>query len=277
MTAELSLRHLTTINARFAEGRAESAPEIASTELDDEDDEVEEINDKALINPVISWTRKYVDKGELKVSFNEVVKVRPIPATGKGRSCRGEERLKRRGRWPGRYSAENLESAEKDASEKSNGQGGVTSETRDDMQVVETEEYDPVSTERKEDSATGARSHEPCRWTLYVGSAKSSGKWADVDMSDSDEEEEPRRSPREPREQPDQSAEGNGAQDMVDVCLVEMEEGRRCTKRRSTRDADYELEHFEPVVQPDNHNDIFAGQCCRGQVVQGVKLGPASV
>ena len=75
-----------------------------------------------------------------------------------------------------------------------------------------------------------------------------------MDSSDSDDERESRRPGREPLELPDQAGEMNGAEDASEVCLIELEESQRCTTRRSNREADVELTHFEPVVQPDNRN-----------------------
>ena len=93
MLAELSLRHLKAIHAEFAEGRAESAPELGSTEIDDSQrDEIQDGSDN-----IISWVRKYLDRGERHVRFSDKVTVRPIPAEGKGRPCRGPARLLRRG------------------------------------------------------------------------------------------------------------------------------------------------------------------------------------
>ena len=81
-----------------------SAPEIGSTDIADEDDRIEGIVDKGIGNDVISWVRKFRERGDYGVRFDEKVKVRPIPAEGRGRSCRGPSGLERRGRWPGRSS-----------------------------------------------------------------------------------------------------------------------------------------------------------------------------
>ena len=78
MPAELMHRHLETINARPAGGRAESAPQIDSMEVE-------------------SWVQKWVDK---KVRFDEAVSVRPIPAVGRGRSCRGGAGRAKVATWP---------------------------------------------------------------------------------------------------------------------------------------------------------------------------------
>ena len=78
MPAELMHRHLETINARPAGGRAESAPQIDNVEVE-------------------SWVRKWVDK---KVRFDEAVSVRPIPAVGRGRSCRGGAARAKVATWP---------------------------------------------------------------------------------------------------------------------------------------------------------------------------------
>ena len=97
MTAELSMKHLETINAEFVEGRAESAPEIANVEKSDEE---EALNNGDVVGELVSWVRTMLDRGEQKVTFCESVQVRPIAATGLGRSCRGTARSSRRGRWP---------------------------------------------------------------------------------------------------------------------------------------------------------------------------------
>ena len=78
MPAELMHRHLETINAQPAGGRAESAPQIDSMEVE-------------------SWAQKWVDK---KVRFDEAVSVRPIPAVGRGRSCRGGAGRAKVATWP---------------------------------------------------------------------------------------------------------------------------------------------------------------------------------
>ena len=60
------------------------------------------MNDDGIIGELISWTRVIVDRGEQKVRFCEKVKVRPIPAIGLGKSCRGTGRSSHRRRWPKR-------------------------------------------------------------------------------------------------------------------------------------------------------------------------------
>ena len=97
MTAELSMKHLEAINAVFVDGRAESAPEIGNLEKSDGE---EALKDNEIEGELISWVRTVVDRGEQKVSFCETVRVRPIAATGLGKSCRGAGRSSRRGRWP---------------------------------------------------------------------------------------------------------------------------------------------------------------------------------
>jgi hypothetical protein len=99
MTAELSAKHLQAINAEFVDGRAETAPGIGSFEKSDGETT---LNDNDDIGELISWTRMIIDRGAQKVRFCEKVKVRPIPASGLGRSCRGTGRSSRRGRWPTR-------------------------------------------------------------------------------------------------------------------------------------------------------------------------------
>jgi hypothetical protein len=99
MTAELSAKHLEAIDAVIVDGPAETAPGIGSFEKSDGETT---LNDDGVIGELISWTRVIVDRGEQKVRFCEKVKVRPIPATGLGRSCRGTGRSSRRGRWPTR-------------------------------------------------------------------------------------------------------------------------------------------------------------------------------
>lgn len=97
MTAELSMKHLEAINAVFVDGRAESAPEIGNLEKSDGE---EALNDNKIAGELISWVRTVMDRGEQKVSFCETVRLRPIPAVGLGKSCRGAGRSSRRGRWP---------------------------------------------------------------------------------------------------------------------------------------------------------------------------------
>ena len=69
MHAELMGRHLATINAQPTCGRAESAPTIDAVGID---------------HGAKSWVQGWQEK---KVRFDEVVSIRPIPATGRGCSC----------------------------------------------------------------------------------------------------------------------------------------------------------------------------------------------
>ena len=79
MSADLMNKHLETISARAIVGRAESAPQIDT--LSNE-------------GSVVSWRQTWIER---KVSFCEEVEVRPIPSTGKGRSCKS--RQSRAARW----------------------------------------------------------------------------------------------------------------------------------------------------------------------------------
>lgn len=108
MTADLARRHLQTMNAKFDERRAERAPEINSNEIEAPDVESRVI-DRDIGSEVISWVRTYFDRNEQRAKFNETVSVRPIPATGKGRSCKGSSRYERRGRWPKRRPSDERE------------------------------------------------------------------------------------------------------------------------------------------------------------------------
>ena len=98
MSAELAGRHLEAINAKFIDGRAETAPEINN--VDEKSDGEEALNDGDVTGELVSWIRKSVERGDTKVTFNHVVQVRPIPSAGLGKSCRGGGRLSRRGSWP---------------------------------------------------------------------------------------------------------------------------------------------------------------------------------
>ena len=98
MTAELATRHLEAINAKFIDGRAETAPEI--NVVDEKSDGTEALSNDEDTAEVVSWVRKSVDRGGTKVRFNQVVQVRPIPSYGRGRSCKGDGRLSLRGSCP---------------------------------------------------------------------------------------------------------------------------------------------------------------------------------
>ena len=70
--ADVIKRHLNTMNAAITEGRAESAPEISSVLEEDPKSHAR------------AWIRSMPIR---KVHFDENVLIRPIPATGAGRSC----------------------------------------------------------------------------------------------------------------------------------------------------------------------------------------------
>ena len=63
-----------------------------------EDDHDEEM--KSHDGDVISWERKWIEKDAKEVRFAETVRVRPITAVGRQRSCRGARRSQLRGSWP---------------------------------------------------------------------------------------------------------------------------------------------------------------------------------
>ena len=92
MPADLMKRHLSTINARPTAGRAVSAPQIDSFH-DSEDDKVE------------FWVQIW---GEKRVTFNDTVFVRPIPADGRGLSCTSASRWTRRTRWASKAEAADI-------------------------------------------------------------------------------------------------------------------------------------------------------------------------
>ena len=74
-----------------------------------DDDDIEETL-KEGESTIMSWTRGWTDRGTPQVSFHEKVQARPIPASGRCRSCRGIGRKNIRGRWSSpRGSSENLE------------------------------------------------------------------------------------------------------------------------------------------------------------------------
>ena len=100
MPAELMKRHMTTLNLKVMDGRAETAPEI-----DDigDDDGSKESWLTTTDDQVTGWDRRFVVK---KLEFSEVVEIRPIPATGAMRPCNRRTRRSAFGRWPGTRRAE---------------------------------------------------------------------------------------------------------------------------------------------------------------------------
>jgi hypothetical protein len=106
MTADLSKRHLDAIAAAFVAGRAESAPEIGSLE-----DTTVELNDDGGDGGLMSWIRKYEVEEGRRVRFRPSVSVRPIPAVGAGRSCKGPGGRRKRGQWPRESAASAASSA----------------------------------------------------------------------------------------------------------------------------------------------------------------------
>ena len=109
MSAELSARHLQAINSKMVEGRAETAPEIDNIENENDDGDMEETL-KEEGSTIMSWPRRWIDRGTHRVSLHDKVQVRPIPAVGLCGVCRGNDRKKLRGRWSSpRGSSESLE------------------------------------------------------------------------------------------------------------------------------------------------------------------------
>ena len=94
MPAELMKRHMTTLNLKVMDGRAETAPEI-----DDigDDDGSKESWLTTTDDQVTGWDRRFVVK---KVEFSDVVEIRPIPANGAMRPCNRRTRRSAFGRWP---------------------------------------------------------------------------------------------------------------------------------------------------------------------------------
>jgi hypothetical protein len=248
MTAELSLRHLKAIHAEFAEGRAETAPEIGSAEMGEgdeigrlkiESEETERQKIGSADGDLISWVRAYIDRGERKVEFNEKVTIRPIPAVGRGQSCRGSLRSRRRGRWPEERAAR----AERQTTQKS------------DEKQRTAEGIDQIDTEQVNGSGQlEMRSHEPHREHPHVRSVKGSERWSDMD-SDSEGEQELYRALRNAYAtlDPAASRSNSGRADQIDS--VEIEPARSCESSRSSGEADFE--YVEPIVQPCNSNNDF--------------------
>ena len=251
MAADLSLKHLRAIHAEFAEGRAETAPEIGSTEIDDAGDRFEDINDGDIDGEIMSWTRKFVIRNDRPVRFNEIVKVRPIPAVGLGKSCRGTARTSRRGRWP------NEEAAGSDKATKGSVDIVIGSEEDDKasegiravktLREVESESSDQGSTERKESGCEAVGSHEPHEPAPRAQCKVQSRRWADMDSSDSDDDEVSQKT-----SQPCNSLERTSGMKIDESTrqddYEEIIEVRRCSKRRSTREGNFDgscIEHPE--------------------------------
>ena len=80
LTADVIKRHQTTITYRTAEGRAEAAPTLDSIEDDGVEARVQRLYEK-------------------RFHFSETVDVRPIPASGRGRSCKKQEYKSQQTKW----------------------------------------------------------------------------------------------------------------------------------------------------------------------------------
>ena len=177
MTADLSLRHLTTIAARFAEGRAESAPEI---------DTVEDATGARAIDggsggssDVTSWVRRIVDQN---VRFCESVSVRPIPAEGLGRKCQRSNRKRMQGRWQ-RGEPQPASQASLELAIKSSAAEGVDS-------VVTEGEMIEVMVSREKGCATARSESHEIRRAEGARHVCGIGKWSSWKDSSSDSDEE---------------------------------------------------------------------------------------
>jgi hypothetical protein len=184
MTADLSKRHLDAIAAAFVDGRAESAPEIGSIE-----DTTVELEDDDGDGGLLSWVRKFEVIEGRKVRFRPSVDIRPIPAVGAGRSCRGPERKKKRGQWPRQerpVSVTSLEltiaatAASAASAGSSESDGGAKSEG--ELKAVVHREIGGA--------AAGQRLHDPQQAAAHTcGQSGKAFNWKDA-ASDSDEEAE---------------------------------------------------------------------------------------
>ena len=271
MTADLSRRHLETIHAEFAEGRAETAPEIGSADIDESDDEEEDLKSGDIDGGVISWVRKFIERGEQKVKFHETVNVRPVPAVGLGRSCRGTSSMSRRGRWPGSEDKAAKTKAAKDVidtieEKKDEEQVDMTGETKRTLMEDGIKDIDPRSTERTRGEDQAAGSHEPCGPNLSVREVVKTRRWADMDSSDSEDESLHRPVARDVREETVSSSEGNGDEDTRQISYLGIDGGESCRRRRSkSEDApDFDFVYAEPQAQRDA-NFVFTGHCTVSQ------------
>ena len=93
MTAELASKHLSTLNMKMTEGRAESAPSLSSVGIDKSSD------GRLIMSVVHGWyedstTNRKVDKA---VRFDTLIRYRGIPA--EGRMLKTPERGKARAKW----------------------------------------------------------------------------------------------------------------------------------------------------------------------------------
>ena len=190
MAADLSMRHLTAINAGFVNGRAESAPEIGS--LEDTTLELEvDVGDGGLL----SWIRKQAIVFGQKVRFRPLVEVRPIPAVGAGKSCRGPERKKKRGRWPAVEaqrpgpSSVGIQKLDSIAPSSTTAASSVDAASSERIAAGELAKQNDEDIDRESGStAAGSRLHEPRRPAVHVcGIGSGRHSWREA-LSDSEDE-----------------------------------------------------------------------------------------
>ena len=175
LSAEVTNRHLKTINNEVQSGRAESAPEIDNVE-------------KELKSLVVKWRET---SGNI-VRCSETIDVRPIPAIGKMRKCVGTSRSWLRGRWPNpRGSRINVSQAEIDSIDQKAHEPGkricvneMEFKTHGDMsgKVNECEDLvheDPQENEKE--SGNSERAIEVKCELKHTCGIQRGFKWADAD------------------------------------------------------------------------------------------------
>ena len=232
------MRHLKAINAEFVEGRAESAPEIDSAEKVEGDVEEELMNEEAS-GEVLSWVRKFIEKGEQKVKFCEKVAVRPIPAVGAGRSCRGSLRSSRRGRWP-----------KSDGVSKCDG-------FVDQCGIEKPEVVKGINKIVKESDRGGdvhkAGIHEPRKVASHTCGIGRPVVWGDM-SSDSEDESTPCRACREACALLAPTSRSPSRRRAGAVDSIELAPQRSCERDSSDIEEDFVCESFEPTMQHGAEN-----------------------
>ena len=158
MPSELASRHLECISASTLEGRAETAPELDQVDDGRHDDDFE-----TRLGDVISVVRWIRDKSERRTRFNEIVRVRPIPASGKMRQCTKKEGSKLRGSWPAGARPQKVARYEDD----------------EDVKSIEGKINEKMI--REECGDIGLGSHEPQGEFAHTCGMDSRERWADMD------------------------------------------------------------------------------------------------
>ena len=281
MSAELSLRHLTAICARFVAGRAETAPGISSIE-----DTVEALRNDGGDGGIESWVRKFIGESGRRVRFRQVVEMRPIPAVGHGKSCRGPGRTCRRGRWQPKLDNYNLEDEQ---------HSGMESLQRVDVVSFERPEgelepqIDGDIDRENGGTAGGSRSHDPRQPAVHVCGIGRRCSWQEA-LSDSEDEIVECAACREACEQlesPGQAPSRWRALELADTCSLEIGSGKCDRKERASgghsdsEDEDYVCTQVdiiapgfsgERLFRPVREGHVFASRCRERSIPLGIEL-----